>query len=265
MKTTLKPHLTKSLKQLHLPAFAEHHAAQAAIAANEGWTYDQFLLSLCELELAQREARKIERLLHASKLPREKTLEQFERARLKRPVERQFAALLDGSFLERRENVLVFGNPGSGKTHLLCALGHELVRQAKPVYFASCVLLVQRLLLAKSELWLEKELRRLDRFEALIIDDIGYVQQNREEMEVLFTLLAHRYEHRSVLLTSNLVFSQWESIFKDPMTTAAAIDRVVHHSVILELNMPSYRMAAAQKQHGALHHESAPNEAAATV
>ncbi len=116
MKQTLKPHLTKSLKQLHLPAFAEHHAAQAAIAANESWTYDQFLLQLCEFELQQREARKIERLLHVSKLPREKTLDSFERARLKRPVERQFAALLDGSFLERRENVLVFGNPGSGKT-----------------------------------------------------------------------------------------------------------------------------------------------------
>lgn len=263
MKTTLKPQLTRSLKQLHLPAFAEHHGAQAAVAANEGWTYDQFLLSLSELELQQREQRKVERLLQASKLPREKTLEQFERARLKRPVERQFAALLDGSFLQRRENVLVFGNPGSGKTHLLCALGHELVRLGLAVSFVSCVLLVQRLLLAKSELWLEKELRRLDRFEALIIDDIGYVQQSREEMEVLFTLLAHRYEHRSVLITSNLVFSQWEQIFKDPMTTAAAIDRLVHHSAILELNVPSYRMAQAQKQHGALKHDSAPSEAAA--
>jgi len=265
MKQSLKPHLTQSLKQLHLPAFAEHHAAQAAIAANEGWTYDQFLLSLCELELQQREQRKIERLLHASKLPREKTLEQFDRARLKRPVERQLAALLDGGFLERRENVLVFGNPGSGKTHLLCALGHELVRQSRPVYFVPCVLLVQRLLLAKAELWLEKELRRLDRFEALILDDIGYVQQSREEMEVLFTLFAHRYEHRSVLITSNLVFSQWEQIFKDPMTTAAAIDRLVHHSAIMELNVPSYRMAAAQKQHGALRHDGAPSEAAAIV
>jgi len=265
MKQSLKPQLVKSLKHLHLPAFAEHHAAQGAIAATEGWTYDQFLLHLCELELQQREARKVERLLHVSKLPREKTLDSFDHSRLKRPLERQFAALLDGSFLERRENVLVFGNPGSGKTHLLAALGHELVRQARAVYFVPCVLLVQRLLLAKSELWLEKELRRLDKFEALIIDDIGYVQQSREEMEVLFTLLAHRYEHRSVLLTSNLVFSQWEQIFKDPMTTAAAIDRVVHHSVILELNVPSYRMAAAQKQHGALAHESAPTEALATV
>lgn len=115
------------------------------------------------------------------------------------------------------------------------------------MYFQPCALLVQRLLRAKSELRLEKELKHLDRFEALIIDDLGYVQQSREEMEVLFTLLAHRYEHRSVLLTSNLVFSKWEQIFKDPMTTAAAIDRLVHHSTILELNLASYRMETAKK------------------
>ena len=123
-----------------------------------------------------------------------------------------FAALLDGEFLKRAENVLVFGSPGGGKTHLLAALGHELVQQGHSVCFLSCVLLVQRLLQAKHELQLEKELRRLDKYEALIIDDIGYVQQSREEMEVLFTLLAHRYERRSVLLTSNLVFSQWERV-----------------------------------------------------
>ena len=170
---------------------------------------------------------------------------------MKRNIERQFAALLDGEFLRRAENVLVFGNPGGGKTHLLCALGHELVEQGRSVYFTTCVLLVQRLLQAKHDLQLEKELKRFDKYEAVIIDDIGYVQQSREEMEVLFTLLAHRYERGSVLLTSNLVFSEWERIFKDPMTTAAVIDRLVHHSVILELNLPSYRMEAAQKKKAA--------------
>src|SRR5258705_10224236 len=170
---------------------------------------------------------------------------------------------MEGDFLDRRENVLVFGNPGGGKTHLLCALGHELIRKGRPVYFVPCALLVQRLLLAKAELWLEKELKRLDKFEAVIIDDLGYVQQNREEMEVLFTLLAHRYESRSVLLTSNLVFSQWEQIFKDPMTTAAAIDRLVHHSVIPELDLPSYRMEAAQKKRGAAATSTQRTDAAA--
>ncbi len=233
----IKPRMTACLTQLHLPAFAEHYASQAALAANEGWPYDRYLLGLCELQLAERDERRILRLLAEARLPREKTLETFDRVRLKKT----------GDFLDRRENVLVFGNPGGGKTHLLCALGHELIQKGRTVYFQPCALIVQRLLLAKSELRLEKELKRLDRFEALNIDDLGYVQQSREEMEVLFTLLAHRYEHRSVLLTSNLVFSKWEQIFKDPMTTAAAIDRLVHHSIILELNLPSYRMEAAKK------------------
>jgi DNA replication protein DnaC len=248
MSILLKAELKASLRTLHLPEFAAQHSAQSAVAMAESWTYDQYLLRLCELELQQREARKRQKLLAASRLPREKTLDNFERGRLKRNVERQFAALLDGEFLKRAENVLVFGSPGGGKTHLLAALGHELIEQGRSVYFTSCVLLVQRLLQAKQDLVLEKELRRLDKYDGLIIDDIGYVQQSREEMEVLFTLLAHRYESRSVLLTSNLVFSEWERIFKDPMTTAAAIDRLVHHSVILELNLPSYRMEAAKKK-----------------
>jgi DNA replication protein DnaC len=251
MSTPLKVELKVSLRTLHLPEFVAQHSAQSAVAMAESWTYDQYLLRLCELELQQREARKRQKLLAASRLPREKTLDNFERSRLKRNVERQFAALLDGEFLKRAENVLVFGSPGGGKTHLLAALGHELIEQGRSVYFTSCVLLVQRLLQAKQDLVLEKELRRLDKYEGLIIDDIGYVQQSREEMEVLFTLLAHRYESRSVLLTSNLVFSEWERIFKDPMTTAAAIDRLVHHSVILELNLPSYRMEAAKKKKAA--------------
>src|SRR5207253_8722967 len=138
--------------------------------------------------------------------------------------------------------------PGSGKTHLLAAIGQELVRGGRRVLFAKCGLLVQHLLSAKKDLKLSKVLKQLAAYPALIVDDLGYVQQSREEMEVLFTLLAERYERGSVLLTSNLPFSGWEAIFKDPMTTAAAIDRLVHHSVILELNVPSYRAEQAKKQ-----------------
>lgn len=246
MEGVIKPELARCLRTLCLPAFGANHAAHAAMAAAEGWSYDRYLLALCELELGQRERRRKERMLLASKLPRSKTLESFDRTRLKTGVNRQISALQEGEFLDRAENVLVFGPPGGGKTHLLSGLGHALVERGRTVLFASCVLLVQRLLLAKTELKLAKELKALDRYEALIIDDIGYVQQDRDEMEVLFTLLAHRYEQRSVLLTSNLVFSEWERIFKDPMTTAAAIDRLVHHSVILELNLPSYRMETAK-------------------
>ncbi len=142
----------------------------------------------------------------------------------------------------------MFGNPGTGKTHVVCALGHELVRQGHPVLFTPVAALVERLLEAKRDLRLARELRRLDRIDCLILDDIGYVQHDRSEMEVLFALLAERYERKSVMITSNLVFSKWDQIFKDPMTTAAAIDRVVHHSVILELNVKSYRAQAAEQR-----------------
>ena len=150
--------------------------------------------------------------------------------------------LLEGDFVERAENILAFGLPGRGKTHFLATVGRELiVRHRYPVLFSPTFKLVQQLLAAKKELRLESELQRLDRFAAVILDDIGYVQQDRQEMEVLFTFLAERYERRSVLISSNLVFSKWDQIFKDPMTTMAAIDRLVHHAMILEFNGESVR------------------------
>jgi len=162
--------------------------------------------------------------------------------RLSSRLAAQVKALLDCSFLGRSENILAFGNPGSGKTHLLCAIGQELILQGRRVLFTPCSLLVQQLLIAKRDLKLPRILKRLSKYDAMIIDDIGYVQHNREEMEVLFILLAERYERGSMMITSNLPFSKWERIFKDPMTAAAAIDRLVHHSIILELNLPSYRL-----------------------
>jgi DNA replication protein DnaC len=209
--------------------------------------YDRYLLGLLERESDVRWNHRVERLLRESRLPLEKTLDRFEMKRLPTKAAHQVKALLDGGFLERRENVLAFGNPGSGKTHLLCAIGQALVRQGRKVFFTTCGLLVQELLLAKRNLQLPRMLKRLTKCEALIIDDIGYVHQDRDEMDVLFTLLADRYERGSVLITSNLPFSKSEAIFKDPMVTAAAVDRLVHHSVILELNIGSYRMSAAKK------------------
>lgn len=236
------------LHSFHLPAFAREYARLASVAAAEGHSHEQYLLTLAEIEAAERHERRVGRLLADSRLPREKTLVSFELDRLPAKVRTAFAALRDGSFLDRAVNVIAFGNPGTGKTHLLAALGHELVRQNRTVLFTPTFELVQRLLAAKRDLRLPAELRKLDRFEALILDDIGYVQQSREEMEVLFTLLAERYERRSVLITSNLVFSKWDQIFKDAMTTAAAVDRVVHHAVILELAVDSYRARAAKER-----------------
>jgi len=162
-------------------------------------------------------------------------------------VNNQVKTILEGSFLDRKENVLVFGKSGTGKTQLLCAIGQELIRDGRRFYFTPCSHLDQELLAAKRDLVLRKMLKKLERYDALIIDDLGYVQQNREEMEVLFTLLADRYERSSIMITSNLPFSGWKKIFKDHMTTAAAIDRLVHDSIILELNISSYRMEHAKK------------------
>jgi DNA replication protein DnaC len=247
------------LRSFKLPTFAREWTPLAESASREGLTHPAYLLALAQLEAHERGERRSKRLLEESKLPAEKTLSNFDLTRLPAKTRAAFNALRDGSFLDRAENVLAFGNPGTGKTHLLCALGQELVRHGRTVLFAPTYHIVQRLLSAKRDLRLPSELRRLERFDALVLDDIGYVQQSREEMEVLFTLLAERYERRSVLITSNLVFSKWDQIFKDPMTTAAAIDRVVHHAVILELNLESYRAQAARARQRSAR-ETAPND-----
>lgn len=236
------------LRELKLPAVLAHRAEVASKAEREGWSFDRFLQHLVELELEQRHQRRLEKALRASKLPIDKTLATLDTKRLPAPVRRMLPSLCEGGFVGRAENLLAFGLPGRGKTHLVCAIGAELLQRGHSVHFTPAYALVQRLLAAKKALGMEKELRRLDAFSVLIIDDIGYIQQDRDEMEVLFTLLAERYERRSVVLTSNLVFSQWDRIFKDPMTTAAAIDRLVHHSIILELDGESYRMQNAKNR-----------------
>lgn len=247
-KEEINTRIIKSLKELHLPTIRQCYKDQTERAINESLSYEEYLLELLDQEIEVRIQKRIERLLKASRLPLEKTMDSFNRKRLPRKLDMQLGVLLEGSFLEEKENVLAFGNPGSGKTHLLCAIAHELVLQGRKVLFKTCSILVQELLIAKRDLRLSKVLKQLSKYELLLIDDIGYVQQSREEMEVLFTLLADRYERGSIMLTSNLPFSKWEQIFKDPMTTAAAIDRLVHHSVILELNLPSYRLEESIKE-----------------
>jgi DNA replication protein DnaC len=234
------------LKTFHLPAFVNNYEDLARKAEQEAIPYERYLHELAQIEAHDRYNRKIAQLLKRSNLPREKTLEVFDQTRLPKKIRSLLPTLCEGSFLSRAENILAFGNPGTGKTHLLCGIAQQLINHGHSVLFISAAMLVQKLLIAKRDLRLSQELKKLDKFAAVFIDDIGYIQQDREEMEVLFTLLAERYERCSVMITTNLVFSKWEQIFKDPMTTAAAVDRLVHHSVILELNLKcSYRAEAA--------------------
>lgn len=251
MSDKTKESLTIMLRALKLPGFARHYEEIAKKAEREGSTFGQYLHHLAELEVDERRQRRTERNLKQSELPLEKTLATLNRTRIPAKVQKQLPTLCEGGFVERGDNVLIFGLPGRGKTHLACSIGHELVRRGRRVLFTATYALVQRLLAAKRDLKLEREMLALDGFDAVILDDLGYVQQSRDEMEVLFTFLAERYERRSVIITSNLVFSQWDRIFKDPMTTAAAIDRLVHHAVIVEMTGESVRADEAKKRGGA--------------
>ena len=240
------------LKTMRLPSILEQYRQVAAEAEREGWDFIRFLKQLVAIEVEARRERKLERLLKRSHLPKDKTLSSFDLSRMPVKIRRMVPELCKGAFVDKAENILAFGLPGRGKTHLLCAIGHELIKRQIPVLFFKTQQLVSELLRAKRDYELDLAIKKLDKFPVVILDDIGYVKQDREEMEVLFTFLSERYESKSVMITSNLVFSQWEQIFKDPLTTAAAIDRIVHHSFILEIPAPvnSYRMEQASKRHG---------------
>ena len=240
--------LWTGLKELRMPGIRNSFQDAAQLARQESLSFERFLLSLVEREQQARTHNRIQRGLRSSGLPLEKTLDLFDRTRLPLKINHQFSTLLEGGFLDRRENVLAVGPPGSGKTHLLCALGHALVFQGRRVRFYGCSTLVEELVQSKREERLSQFMKQLLRYEALIVDGLGYMQHSRQEMDLFFHVLAERYERGSLLITSHLAFSQWEKIFQDPTVTTAAVDRFVHHSVILELNLPSYRLEAAQQR-----------------
>jgi len=238
------------LTQLNLGAMADIFADVALRAAKEGLSHEAYLYELARLETEQRVQRRTTRLIRASGLPVEKTFRTLALSRLSPSLQLQLERLKSASFLETATNIIAIGKPGVGKSHCLAAVGYAVIEAGYPVLWTPTSTLVQRLLAAKRDLRLPQELSKLDKFACVILDDIGYVQQDRDEMEVLFTFLAERYERKSVMITTNLVFSEWERIFKNPMTAMAAIDRLVHHSVILDMmSVESYRAEVASQQH----------------
>jgi len=250
-----KMQLEMLLKMLGLKTMLRNYEQFADKAQKQKLTYSEFLYQLAQVEADDKRNRKVGRLLKSSQLPEGKSLESFDitgQPALSKSLLRELAS---GDCLDRCESILVFGVPGTGKSHLSAALGREWCLRGRKVLWTTTAALVQDLLAAKRDLELNELIDKLDGFEALIIDDISYVPQTKEESDVLFVLLAKRYETRSVVITSNLVFSAWENIFKDKMTTKAAIDRLVHHGTILELveiEGESWRERAAKlKQKGA--------------
>ena len=236
------------LKELRLSAIAKEWEVMAQKAVSQEWEPELFLAELCELEANHRHESRLKRLLKESKLPVGKQLHQYKFDEIEGVTSLQIKQKVNQiDWLRQGHNILLFGASGLGKTHLACAIGYSLLEKAVRVKFSTSTAIVQELQRAKETLGLDDALRKLDKYELLILDDIGYVKKTDSESQVLFELIAHRYERGSLLITSNQAFSEWDSIFGDNMMTVAAIDRLVHHSDIYQIKGESYRKKQAIK------------------
>jgi DNA replication protein DnaC len=234
------------LNELRLPTIKTVWPKFAEQADKEGWPAARFLSAIAEHELAERDRRRIERHLAEARLPPGKTLDRFDFDAVPMISKAQVMAVAAGdAWLATGANLLLFGPPGGGKSHLASAIGLALVENGWKVLFTRTTDLVQKLQVARRELALEAALNRLDRFDLLILDDLVYVTKDQAETSVLFELISARYERRSILITANQPFGEWGKVFPDPAMTLAAIDRLVHHATIFEMNVESYRRRVA--------------------
>jgi len=231
------------LNELRLPTMGRLWTEFAQRSDKEGWPAGRFLSGLLEHELAERAKRRIERHRVESQLDATKTLASFEFAEVPMLSKAHVMALASGdSWIDKGATILIFGPPGVGKSHVACGLGHALIDAGYRVLYMRTSELVQRLQAARQSLQLPQALAKLDRYDLLILDDLSYVRKDQAETSVLFELISERYERRSILITANQPFSGWDNVFPDPGMTVAAIDRLVHHSTIFELNnVESYR------------------------
>ena len=235
------------LKQLGLPCMLAHYDEQAKVAEDKHWCYTEYLTILSSMEASNRQQKRIARHVKESKLPPGKTLDAFNFTRATSVNAAHITALADNtSWVSNANNLVIFGPSGVGKTHLACAIAHRLIEHGIRCCFYSTTSLVQQMQKAKAEFRLPEALAKLSRIPLLILDDIGYVKKEEAETCVLFELIAERYESKSLIITANQPFAQWDTIFPDNMMAVAAIDRLVHHATIINIEGQSFRKANAK-------------------